>query len=262
MSCNVPTDICFSFTGFQARGGLTDEHQDGWGIAFFEGKGVRQFLDSRASVHSPIADMVRQYPIQSKLVISHIRKATQGQVQLENTHPFMRELWGFYWIFAHNGNLLNFKPALSGGFTPVGTTDSEHAFCFLLDSLRNEFGDQCPSEDALFVQLTKLSKIIGSKGEFNFLLSNGNLLYAHCSTHLYYILRRAPFARASLKDQEMEIDFSAVTTQNDQVAIIATLPLTQDEVWTPLRAGTLCVFREGELLKEAETIPGPAESTT
>ena len=42
MSCNVPTDICFSFTGFQARGGMTDEHQDGWGIAFFEGKGVRQ----------------------------------------------------------------------------------------------------------------------------------------------------------------------------------------------------------------------------
>jgi uncharacterized protein (DUF486 family) len=36
MNCNVPTDICFSFTGFQARGGATDVHSDGWGIAFFE----------------------------------------------------------------------------------------------------------------------------------------------------------------------------------------------------------------------------------
>ena len=36
MNCNVPTDICFSFTGFQARGGVTDVHRDGWGIAFFE----------------------------------------------------------------------------------------------------------------------------------------------------------------------------------------------------------------------------------
>ena len=35
MNCNVPTDICFSFTGFQARGGATDVHADGWGIAFF-----------------------------------------------------------------------------------------------------------------------------------------------------------------------------------------------------------------------------------
>ena len=41
MNCNTPTDICFSFAGFQARGGLTDVHGDGWGIAFFEGRGVR-----------------------------------------------------------------------------------------------------------------------------------------------------------------------------------------------------------------------------
>ena len=36
MNCNTPTDICFSFTGFQKRGGGTDVHADGWGIAFFE----------------------------------------------------------------------------------------------------------------------------------------------------------------------------------------------------------------------------------
>ncbi|MBP1152984.1 putative glutamine amidotransferase [Methylocaldum sp. RMAD-M] len=34
MNCNVPTDICFSFEGFHVRGGLTDHHRDGWGIAF------------------------------------------------------------------------------------------------------------------------------------------------------------------------------------------------------------------------------------
>ena len=36
MNCNVPTDIVFSFTGFATRGGRTDAHKDGWGIAFFE----------------------------------------------------------------------------------------------------------------------------------------------------------------------------------------------------------------------------------
>ena len=35
MNCNVPTDICFSFTGFQKRGGETDVHTDGLGVAFF-----------------------------------------------------------------------------------------------------------------------------------------------------------------------------------------------------------------------------------
>lgn len=47
MNCNTPTDITFSFDGFRRRGGLSDHHTDGFGIAFFEGKGVRVFRDNR-----------------------------------------------------------------------------------------------------------------------------------------------------------------------------------------------------------------------
>ena len=43
MSANVPTDICFSFTGLVQRGGGTGPHKDGWGITFYEGKGCRTF---------------------------------------------------------------------------------------------------------------------------------------------------------------------------------------------------------------------------
>ena len=43
MNCNTPTDIVFSFEGFRRRAGLTDCHSDGFGIAFFEGRGVRIF---------------------------------------------------------------------------------------------------------------------------------------------------------------------------------------------------------------------------
>lgn len=73
MNCNVPTDICFSFTGFQARGGATDVHSDGWGIAFFEDRGTRLFLDPQPSCSSPIAELVSHYPIRSRNVIAHIR---------------------------------------------------------------------------------------------------------------------------------------------------------------------------------------------
>src|SRR5690349_9431106 len=78
MNCNVPTDICFSFTGFRSRGGRTDQHSDGWGIAFFEGNACRVFLDPAPAVASPIAELVRNYPIRSTNVIAHIRKATHG----------------------------------------------------------------------------------------------------------------------------------------------------------------------------------------
>ncbi|UCV04472.1 class II glutamine amidotransferase [Dechloromonas denitrificans] len=261
MNCNVPTDICFSFTGFQARGGATDVHSDGWGIAFFEGKGTRLFLDPQPSCTSPVAELVRHYPIRSKNVISHIRKATQGAIGLENTHPFMRELWGRYWIFAHNGNLLDFTPNLDGSFLPVGLTDSERAFCWLLQELRQRFGSTAPAHTALFDAVHALTLEIAGHGEFNFLLSNGDWLFAHASTKLSYIIRQAPFTQAHLMDHDVTVDFSNVTTPEDRVAVIATLPLTDNEAWIEMPAGTLWWFEEGTATKTLATRPGPSKKT-
>lgn len=262
MNCNTPTDICFSFTGFQARGGITDTHSDGWGIAFFEGKGVRQFIDTAPSAHSKIAELVRSYPIQSKNVVAHIRKATQGVVALENTHPFMRELWGRYWIFAHNGTLVDFNPELDGSFLPVGATDSEFVFCWIMQELSKKFGSEFPGNEKLFAAVTELSKIAGTHGKFNFLLSNGSMMMAHCSTNLTYVLRKAPFPKARLKDQDVTVDLSSVTTTNDRVAIIATSPLTHDEEWVNMKPGTLWLFEEGDISRSAETVEGVAKGLT
>jgi len=139
LNCQNPTDATFSFTGFSQRPGITHHHADGWGIAFVEGaendRGLRHFVEQLPANTSPFAELLRRYPIKSRNVISHIRKATQGQVALENCHPFVRELWGRYWVFAHNGNLENFEPRLHGSFRPVGQTDSEQAFCWLMQEL-------------------------------------------------------------------------------------------------------------------------------
>lgn len=245
MNCNVPTDICFSFTGFRARGGLTDHHRDGWGIAFFEGKGVRLFLDPNPSADSPVAELVRQYPMHSLNVVAHIRKATLGPVGLENTHPFQRELWGRYWIFAHNGHLKDFAPTLSGRFLPVGETDSELAFCHILDTLQRHFPAGAPTPEALYGTLRELAAEIGALGEFNFLLSDGHWLFAHSSSRLCYIVRQAPFTHAHLADEDVSVDFSALTTPSDRVAVIATTPLTDNETWTPIAAGNLIAFHHG-----------------
>lgn len=248
MNCNIPTDICFSFEGFCARGGRTDEHSDGWGIAFFEGPGCRLFLDAKASVDSAIARFVRSYAIHSTNVIAHIRKATQGPVALENTQPFLREMWGRYWIFAHNGDLKDCPPPAAGFYRPVGTTDSENAFCLILERLRRSFPETPPSLSALVGSLREVSAEVAGKGTFNYVLSNGEFLFAHCSTELSYILRRAPFATAHLIDEDLTVDFREVTAPNDKVAVIATTPLTDNERWTPVRPGELMVFRDGEPL--------------
>jgi glutamine amidotransferase len=245
MNCNVPTDIVFSFTGFATRGGRTDSHNDGWGIAFFEGQGVRHFVDYQAAIESPIADLIRRCPIKSKNVIAHIRKATQGRVALENCHPFVRELWGRYWVFAHNGDLKEFQPELNGAFRPVGNTDSEWAFCYLLQELRRRFGDTPPALQPLSDALRELTTEIAQHGPFNMMLSDGSALFTHCSTNLYYIVRKYPFTTAKLSDEDVRVDFSKVTTPNDRVAVIVTSPLTDNETWTQFVPGEMKVFVEG-----------------
>ncbi|MFS2216105.1 class II glutamine amidotransferase [Massilia cellulosiltytica] len=245
MNCNVPTDIVFSFTGFAHRGGRTDTHHDGWGIAFFEGAGVRHFVDHQAAIASPIAELIKHYPIKSLNVIAHIRKATQGQVALENCHPFVREMWGRYWVFAHNGDLKGFEPVLDGPYRPVGNTDSERAFCFLLQQLRDRFGDTPPAMPVLRAAIADLVAIIARHGTFNMMLSDGTALFAHCSTKLCYVVRKYPFTAACLADEDLSVDFSQVTTPNDRVAIIVTTPLTTNETWTEFAPGELKVFVDG-----------------
>ena len=229
---------------FAQRGGRTDHHADGWGIAFFEGRGVRLFIDSSAACSSPVAELIRRYPIKSKNVISHIRKATVGDVRLENCHPFVRELWGRYWVFAHNGDLKDYAPRLHGHFRPVGETDSERAFCWLMQELAKAHAS-VPSVPELTRTLRELVPRIAAHGTFNMLLSNGQALWAHGSTKLCYVVRQHPFANAQLADEDLCVDFARHTTPSDRVAVVATTPLTCNEQWTPIAPGELKVFVDG-----------------
>ena len=243
LNANTPTDVMFSFTGFATR---AEEHKDGFGIAFFEGAGVRLMVDVQSARHSPVAQMVRSYPIKSDNIIAHIRKATQGVVTLANTHPFVRELWGRYWVFAHNGDLKGFAPRLHGAFRPVGQTDSELAFCWLMQELAKAHASVPPIKE-LTRTLRELAPVPAAHGTFNFMLSNGQALWAHCSTHLYHLVRQHPFATASLHDDDLTVDFAQLTSPEDRVAIVVTEPLTRDEPWQAFAPGELRVFEGGQL---------------
>jgi len=247
MSANVPTDICFSFTGLMQRGGRTGPHRDGWGIAFYEDRGCRIFRDPHPSSDSEVARLIQSYSIKSCNVICHIRQATHGRVSLENTHPFERELWGRPWAFAHNGRLRGSKRLPLSHYTPIGTTDSEHVYCWLLAKLRERFPHGPPARpETLWRYLGRLCRELDQLGTFNMLLSEGKYLYAYCSTHLSWLTRRAPFGEAQLLDAEMQVDFASVTTPKDVVTVIATQPLTSNETWTTISPGTLVVFDQGE----------------
>jgi glutamine amidotransferase len=186
MNCATPTDFTFSLQGFCKRGGETDIHSDGWGVAFYQDSGLRQFQDVEPASTSHLAKFLSQYPIRTLNMMGHIRYATVGQVDSSNVHPFSREMWGIQWCFAHNGEVPMFattaadtadtadtadgnpsrrKQLQSLGcsrqgdslsyYHPIGTTDSEATFCAILNALRAKF-QTLPSLPILYNAIQQL----------------------------------------------------------------------------------------------------------
>lgn len=247
MSANVPTDMCFSFSGLSRRGGETGPHKDGFGVCFYEEGGLREFKDYQSSSDSLIAKFLQEHPIHSRTMIGHIRQANVGHVNLANTHPFQRELWGQHWTFAHNGQMPIEQIPQGDFYQPVGSTDSEKIFCWMLSEVRRKFSEQSPFIDVADY-LMQLCNRLNRLGVSNLLLSDGRHLFVFCSTKLCWLTRKAPFGHAHLCDQEMSLDFSQVTNETDVVTVVATAPLTDNEVWSSMKLGEAIVFHEGQEL--------------
>lgn len=198
---------------------------------------------------------------------------------MENVHPFSRELWGIHWSFAHNGEVPKFisweseetAPRLGKttelAYRPIGDTDSEAAFCAILNALKAEF-DSLPTLPVLHAFLTHLcNEIIEGHPEetiFNFLLGCGQYtLFAYSWpgrrpgskvwNGLHYIVREPPFSTAKLIDDDYTIDFATVTTPTDRVAVITTKPLTCEAGWTEFQRGELLMFSHGRPYASPET---------
>ena len=118
----------------------------------------------------------------------------------------------------------------------------------MLEQLRAAFPGGYPKQPRhLWQAVADLGAELGAEGKLNFLLADGRHLFARCGTKLSHIVRRAPFGRATLRDAEIELDFRAVTTARDCVTVIATEPLTRDEVWQQGAPGEMWVFERGRL---------------
>jgi predicted glutamine amidotransferase len=135
LTCNKPVSISFTWRDFMSRGLI---HRDGWGVAFYpDGVSVCVIKEPRPSTDSPTAQFLKSSNIiQSRIVISHVRRAGRGVVAYRNTHPFVRELFGREWVFANNGTVLG-DIRYPRFYKPVSETDSERAFCLILDELRS-----------------------------------------------------------------------------------------------------------------------------
>jgi glutamine amidotransferase len=105
-----------------------------------------------------------------------------------------------------------------------------------------------PTEEELTHTLRDLSSQISAHGTFNFLMSNGQALWAHASTKLHYVVRQHPFSEVQPKDEDMSVDLSQLNSPQDRQVIIVTEPLTHNESWVAMAPGELILFMDGQPL--------------
>ena len=257
MSSRYPSSVGFSLETLAQRGGHNGPHKDGWGVAYFEGRDVLLLRESSPAAESDLVRFMEVNGPPSNLVLSHIRLATQGKTTLRNTQPFQRELGGRAHVFAHNGNMPGIRDAHSlqtQRFTPVGDTDSEFAFCCLLERLGSLWdgsnGNPPSVEDRLDI-VADLAASLRSLGAFNFVYADGDALFVHAHIRKQNDgVERPPglhlLVRSS-NQQAVDLTESGIMLAPvaQELALVASVPLTDDEPWEPIAPGEVVALRQG-----------------
>ena len=256
MSALHPTNVTLSLEEFSRHGGLSGPHKDGWGIGWYEQGDVRLVKEVNPAASSACVRFIHDNPISSRFVVSHVRKATRGPVATRNCQPFVRELGGVWHCFAHNGDLqgiaddARFRPRR---FRPVGETDSELAFCTLMDALAALWTlDAAPPPlEARERVVSEFATAARELGPANFLYCDGDALFAHADRRhqqdgairppgLWRLARHCP-AGHGLDTPGLRVN----SGEHDQdVVLVASVPLTA-EGWQPLAQGEILVARDG-----------------
>jgi glutamine amidotransferase len=226
---------------FRVRGGQAADNRDGWGIAWRSAEGMRIHKEPVAATGCNTYENLARH-LTSDLVIAHVRKANPPTANvLANTHPFQRDCCGRAWVFAHNGVV----PAATTPMgelaaqlcaQPLGDTDSEQAFCMVLERIAVTLSaaSAAPERDWLEA-LARAAETLASSGRFNFVMSDGVHLIAYGHDRLHSLHAAG-------------------------AVFVATEPLTASPDWHPFAPGELRVYLAGQQVARILTHPraGPS----
>ncbi|MEM7225536.1 MAG: class II glutamine amidotransferase [Pseudomonadota bacterium] len=260
MSSAVPATVTYSLEQFAKHGGLTAGNKDGWGICYYEEEDIRLIKEPTPAASSPWVKFIAEQELASDCVVAHVRMASRGRTHLENTHPFERELAGRRHVFAHNGTLAEVHekwPLRDQRFQPIGETDSEHAFCVLLERLHDLwYGATRPPALADRQEvIAQFAADMRPLGQINFLYTDGDILWVHGHKRHHTIdgvvsAEATPPGLHLLRQtrepvgEKLECDGLKVATGQPGIVLFASVPLN-DEDWQPIPEGTLIAIRNG-----------------
>jgi glutamine amidotransferase len=255
MSSSVSEQLNLSLQILASHGDVQHGTNDGWGAAYYQGFDVALFREQQGAGSSELLAFLSQHGPETRLAISHIRRATMGTRQLANTQPFVRALAGRMHTFAHNGNLLELRSthvlqSLNSSFQPIGETDSEHAFSYLLFLMQPIWqqteAPNIQSRVEVFRQFCAEMRLLGPA---NFIYSDGEFLFVHA--HKRIQRDRGVIAPPGLWMTERRCSHLSSKPESDEpavdrvVTLVASVPLTQ-ETWRPFEEAELLVLQNGQ----------------
>jgi len=251
--------VDYSLHEFSQHGGLSHLNKSGWGMSFQQDLDTLLIKEAMPAFDSAWVKFIHDQHLSSNCILAHVRYATKGEPVFENTHPFKREAFGRAHVFAHNGSLSGYEEALplnSTTFLPMGQTDSEHAFCYLLNELSDLWKTSPPSLNEKLEVLSNVALKMRATGSANFLYSDGEFLFAHAdkrrydsegtfgpnqSPALHWIARRDFKARG--------LDLKSQDSPNQKTLLLASVPLSGDN-WEGLPRGTIIAAQSGQIVEQ------------
>jgi len=224
-----------------------------WGVAWYPG-------DERAAalVKGPTSlgeagglGLLRDWDrFRSSQFIFHLRGAAPT-LEPRDTQPFVKAYAGRDWAFAHQGDLSgDWRTLLAlpehAVFEPTGVTDSEHAFCWLLERARATRARTLSALgwDSLYELLARLSEL----GQLNLLVCDGQAVIAYHGTEtaspLFWTRRVPPHPATRLESQPFALELNSPFDVSRTQCLVSTQPLGGAR-WQPFEPGQMLVLRRG-----------------
>ena len=203
------------------------EHPNGWGLAFFDHQNVSVEKEPVKAKDSLYLRNRLTGRLESSRAMAHIRKATIGNTDFCNTHPFVKmDDSGRTWVLVHNGTIFEAEVLSRYRHQQEGETDSERILLYIVDQVNHQLQQEWNSFDVNErIQLIDDIVVRLSKGnKLNLLIYDGDYFYVH-------------------KNEEGTL----YKSERPGSVVFSTHPLGEVE-WEPLEMNRLLVYKDGTLI--------------
>jgi glutamine amidotransferase len=238
---------------------------DGTGLGLFDKEGLPRVHKKPIAAWQDIEFATEAHELTGTTFIAHVRYATTGALDVNNTHPFLQDGR----IFAHNGvveglDVLDDRlRELGAADLVLGRTDSERVFALITASIHARGSEPGDIAAGLVDAMTWLAANVPIFA-VNILLTTATDMWAlrYPESHELYLLDRSGVAQESDPDGEFHLRTNRIRAISEHLrtrpsVVFATERMDDDPRWRPLTPGELVHVDETLQITRRLVLPDP-----